>query len=527
MINKHDFFLAKKRSTGIGTNLYLLGTSEDGPYMEPMLIASKTEATKVFGSADKGNLVKAFNEAYDRNKEISIFLVRITGKSATFELPGINYDTMEYETMLNFSSLYAGEKYNSVILSSGFHEELDCPVLNFDTPQGIFSYALTSYITLGELARLVNTDCRSGKHTVMITTKHPDVMAYEVIPYLYDEVQLEGGSDGIFDTRDEMYMACDIAYSILLGRPVDVIVPLEMYVDDVHPAYLYGESMYGSSFYAATRDYLQLVDTYNNDRVVSYHEQLIDFCREQTQLGFMSHGVIGFRPLVRVPVNVMNDNSYIMRILEATAFRDRYGFLEHINGYWVDKGFYVSVVASELVFHKDTPEEYFANGAVRYASMITGYYDGTSNMSIGEDVSLRYELSDATRADMSKIGIVSFRDSVRLGLVVQSGVTPALPETDYHTFANVRMVQLTIAYMNNAVQLVYEGEFNPEMRRTTLEELVRQRLEILADMQVLEDYNYSIQFLSDDSSGEILLTLKSKSTVEGIEITSAISNTGV
>lgn len=527
MINKHDFFLEKKRSTGIGTNLYLLGTSEDGPYMEPMLIASKTEALSIFGSADKGNLVKAFNEAYDRNKEISIFLVRITGKSATLELPGIYHDTIDEEPIIKFTSMYAGEKYNKITLSTGFNDGLDCPVFNINTPEGIFSYALTSYITLGELARLVNIDCRAGKHTVMITTNYPDIPAHEVLITFYEEEALSGGEDGIFDTKDEMYMACDIAYSILLGRPVDVIVPIELYVDDVHPAYLYGESMYGSAYYAATRDYLRLVDTYKDNHVVSYHEQLIDFCREQTQLGFMSHGVIGFKPLARVPINVVNDNSYIMRILEATAFRDRYGFLEHVNGYWVDKGLYVSVIASELVFHKDTPEEYFANGAVRYASMITGYYDGTSNMSIGEDVSLRYELSDATRADLSKIGIVSFRDSVRLGLVVQSGVTPALPETDYHTFANVRMVQLTIAYMNNAVQLVYEGEYNPEMRRTTLEELVRQRLEILAERQVVQDYNYQIQFLSDDSAGEILLTLRSKNTVEGIEITSAISNTGV
>lgn len=523
MSSKYDFKLPRIRSEGIGTNLYLLGTSVDGPYMEPTYIRSKEEARRIFGDDAKGTLVKAFDEAYDRNREISIHLMRITGNFATLDLMGLDSNTMDYTTLVRFTSIYAGEEYNSTSLSFSLHEDDEIPVLTMNTPQGIFSYHLPEYITVGEVSRLINEQCRAKKHSIMVSTEYLDLPFSKLFPSLEDEVFLEGGEDGLDVSRDGMYMACDIAYTLLLGQPVDIVVPVDMYVDDIHPSYLYGDAMYGSSFYSATRDYLQLLDTHNNNRVVSYHEQLIDFCREQTQLGYMSHGVIGLRPLATVPSDVIHDDSYIMRIVEATAFRDRYGFLEFINGNWIDKGFYISVVSSELVYNEGTPQEYFASGAVRYASMVTGYYNGTTNMNIGDDISLRYELSDSTRSDLSKIGIVTFRDSVRLGLVVQSGVTPSLAETDYHNFANVRMIQMTIAYMNEAIQIVYDNDHDIEVRRRMLEELIRSRLLTLREVGIFEDYAYEIQWLTDDSEGEILLTLQSKYTVEGIQIGSTIS----
>lgn len=524
MTSKYDFKQQRIRSQGIGTNIYLLGTSVDGPYMEPVYIRSKEEARKIFGDHNKGTLVKAFDEAYDRNREISIHLMRITGESASIQVEGPDVDDTSYNTFMTLTSTRAGELYNSVLLSLEFNEALELPALTMSTPQGIFSYVLPEYITVGELSRLISQDCRANKHTIMVSTGKPDELVLDIFPFFVQtDIYLTGGSDGLDATRDQLYIACSMAYNLLLGQPVDVIVPVDMYIDDIHPSYLYGTSMYGSAFYSSTRDYLQLLDTHNDNRVVSYHEQLIDFCREQTSLGYMSHGVMGFRPLSEIPRNVMNDNSYIMRIMEASSFRDRYGFLEFINNNWIDKGFYISVVSSELVYNEGTPQEYFASGAVRYASLITGYYDGTTNMSIGDDVSLRYELSDATRSDLSKVGIVTFRDSVRLGLVVQSGVTPSLPETDYHNFANVRMVQMTVAYMNEAIQIVYDNDYNTDVRRRMLEELVQSRLLTLKQMDVLENYSYEIQFLMDDSEGEILLTLQTKYTVEGIQIGSTIS----
>lgn len=515
MTIKYDFLYSYSKPEGIGSNIYLLGTSEDGPLYEPVLVKNKEQARKIFGDENKGTLVKAFDQAYDSGKDISIFLMRITGKSATFELVDIHPESGELESILHIRSIFAGEKYNNIHFMIDVDEETDSVFFEIHTKDGIHLYELEEGMTLDSLLRGVNDDCRNGKHPVIMSSDYPDIPLYQILHRLHG-IYLQGGEDGINATRDDLYINAEVAYEILLGRPIDIIVPVDMYVDDVNPAYLYGKAVYGSAFYASGRDYLQLVDTYNNDKVVTYHEQLIDFCRQQVSLGYMTHGVIGFRPLPMIPRNIESNDSYILRIIETTAFRDRTGFVEYRNGYWVDKGFYISVVCSELIFNKGTPNEYYANGAVRYGALLAGQFDTTTNMPIGNDVELRYELSESTRGDLSHLGIVSFRNSIRSGLVVHSGVTAAIAQNDYHSIANTRMTQLTIAYMNEAVQLVYESDFVAEIRRMFLEELIKERLSLLHEAGVILKYNYDIRFLSDDSLGEIILQLQTKYTIDGI-----------
>lgn len=518
---KHDFRLPKHLPTGIGNRLFLLGTSEDGPYMEPVLIRSRYEVEKIYGSGDKGTLVKAFNEAYDRNEDISIYLMRITGKSATFDIEGFETDPFDPKHLVSFRSIYAGSKYNDVAFQVTYDENREIHIFLLTLADGErISYEMPTYMTIGGFTKVLNDDCRLGRHTIMASTDHPET-PFSALQFFLDlEVHLQDGDDEINATRDELYLACDLAYQILQGRPVDIVVPVGMYVDDVHPAYLYGSAVYGSSFYSSSSDYLSLVDTLNNNKVVSYHEQLIEFCREQMRLGYMTHGIIGMRPFVSVPLNVENDDLYISRLAQSTAFKDRHGFLEYRNGQWYDKGYFVTVVTMELVFANG---DYYNNGAVRYAAMLTGHYDSTTNMKVGDDVSLRYELSDKAMAALSRLGVVSFRNSVRHGIVVHSGVTASSPDTELHNVANVRMIQITLAYMNEAVDIVYDEYPDHDMRRNFLEQLVKDRLNDLYEAGVIEAYDYAIQFRSDGIKGEILLTLQSKHTVEAIQTSAEIS----
>lgn len=518
---RHDFKLPKHLPTGIGNRLFLLGTSEDGPYMEPVLVRSKFEAESIYGSKDKGTLVKAFNEAYDRNEDISIYLMRITGKSATLDIEGFVTDPLDPKHVISFRSVHAGAKYNDVSMQVVYDEDKDAHIFYLTLPnrEQIF-YEMPTYMTVGAFTKTLNEDCRAGKHTIMASTDYPQTPFAALQFFLPSETRLIEGDDGLTATKDELYLACDLAYQILQGRAVDIIVPVGMYVDDVHPAYLYGSAIYGSAFYSSTSDYLSLVDTMNNNKVVSFHEQLIEFCREQMRLGYMTHGVMGMRSLPSIPFNVENDDLYISRLAQSTAFKDRHGFLEYQNGRWYDKGYFVSVVTMDLWFEGHT---YYGNAAVRYAAMLTGHYDSTTNMKLGDDVSLRYELSPKTMAGLSRLGVVSFRNSVRHGIVVHSGVTAASPQTELHNVANVRMVQITLAYMNEAVDLVYDAYPNHDMRRNFLEQLVKTRLGELYDAGVLEAYDYAIQMRNDGVKGEILLTLQGKHTVEAIQTSAEIS----
>jgi hypothetical protein len=571
---KTDYRLPRDLPIGIGNRLYLLGTSEDGPYMEPTFVRHKAHARSLFGDENKGTLVKAFDEAYDRNEDISIYLMRITGKSATLDIEGIvSEDPKHPQYCLRLYTIHAGQKYNqySAYIEEDVDRQMRVFYLNTSTEQIV--YELPLYITIGAFVKGINEDCRMGRHNVMATTDYPqmdfgpiitwlsldnELTLINVIDYsdgivhqtpeddgsLYvpseddgteeqvvyeDELErikpfnFYGGEDGLDATRDDLYIACNLAYKLLEGKSVDIIVPVGMYVDDVHPAFLYGKGIYGTSYYSSTSDYLQLIDTMNNNQVVSYHEQLIEFCREQMRLGFMTHGVIGMRPYTVVPESIERDNSYIARLAASTAFRDRHGFLEYKNGSWYDKGYFVSVVPMELIFRKDGTDRYFANGAVRYAAILTGHFNATTNVELGNDVELRYELPDGVVSQLSDLGLVAFRYSVRKGNVVASGVTASSPDTELHNVANVRMVQIVISYMNDAINDVYESEYDEGMRRNFLEQQVKDRLDLLTEHGIILTYDYAIQYRNDGVKGEILLTLESKHTIEAIQVSSEVS----
>ena len=523
---RHDFLLPKELPTGIGNRLYLLGTSEDGPYMEPMFIQTKSQARKVFGDENKGTLVKAFDEAYDRKEDISIYLMRITGNFATLEVEGFPTDPLDRKHLFFLHSIYAGEKYNKLSVKMTADEKREMYIFNLSTLEQQFIYETPYDTTVGTFVKGINEDCRMGRHKIMASTDYPEADIGFLAGMLLEDTEVrsfDDGDDGLHPTRNDLYLACDLAYQILQGRQVDIIVPVGMYVDDVHPAYLYGKAIYGSSYYSSSSDYLQLRDTQNDNKVVSFHEQLIEFCREQMRLGYMTHGVLGMRPIKNFPVNVINDNSYISRLAQSSAFKDRHGFTDNKGGQLYDKGYFVSVVPQELIYHKGKPEEYIANGAVRYAAILTGHFDTTTNAQLGDDVELLYELSSYTMQELARIGVVTFRNSVRRGNVVASGVTAGSPESELHSVANLRMVQITIAYMNQAVELIYEGEFDAGMRRNYLEELVKKRLDHLQKEGVLLRYDYTIQFRNDGIKGEILLSLEGKYTIEGIQTSAEIS----
>lgn len=521
---KYDFIPPEIQTVGIGKTLYLLGTSEDGPIYQPVRIKNKIHAAQIFGDRNVGTLIKAFEQAYDIDSTISIFLMRISGKSATLKVEGFHDDRIA--DILALRSLYGGAKYNSVVVTPEYRASSGEYLLKLSTPSGIIVYNMDNFSTMEHLVQQINRDCRSGVHRIQASTSFPQIPVFRLWGHLGGSRNLADGEDGVDISKDDLYIAVDTAYNLLLGTPIDIIVPCGMYFDDVHPTAMYGQATYGSGMYANSRDYLTLVDTYQDNKVVSYHEQLIDFCREQLKLGYMSHGVIGIRPIDVVPDNIETDNLYILNLVQATAFRDRTGLAEFKNGQWVDKGFYVSVFCSEVVVNPDTQQEYFDSGAVTYASLLTGHFDSTTNLKVPGNFRLRYELSEDELGQLSILGVSAYRDSVRHGLVVNNGVTAAYSDNELHDVANVRMIQITLSYINDAVSSVYDSEIDPGIRRQFLEDLIKDRLADLKTLGVLTGYDYSIDLTKNQGSGVLSLSLQTKYTVDGINTAAQISNTG-
>lgn len=522
MTISYDFQRGKSTSSEFGQNLFLIGTSNRGPYMEPTLVTSPEQAEKVFGSFHKGNLVKAFNQAYDEDRDIPIYLMRIGCTPSTLNL--YPYGLTE-QSVIQFE---VSDVVDDFTYSIEFKlAELDEGVIKkyaiLKTSSGYIYYEIHEQMTANELSRLVNRDYRDNIHGIKCSAIDPNCM----VNYLYEEYENQilsfvPGNDGIDINKNYTYLELEMAYEILQSRNVDVIVPVDCFIDDIHPAFLYaGDSYYGTAVYDRRKDYLSLLDSANNDTPVTFHEQLIEFCRRQTLLGYMSLGVMGFRPLAQVPETIAYDNSYITRILDMTAFRRQTGFIDFVNGRYYDKGFYIMPVGSELVFDHNGIQ-YHDNGYIRYAALTASTKETTTNMMVGDDVELRYELSNQTRSDLSRLGIVTFRKSVRKGIVVQSGVTAASEQTDYHTLANVRMVQLVITTVNDVIEYIRTQDYVGEILRNYVETSVAHALSLLKERGVITEYGIRVNWLSDDSEGEIVIALKSKYMTESIQISSQL-----
>lgn len=524
MTISYDFQRGQTASSEFGQNLFLIGTSNKGPYMEPTLITSPEKAESIFGSFYSGNLVKAFNEAYDEKRDIPIYLMRIGCTPSTLKLYA--YGEGERETM----SLEVVDVVDDFVYSLDFRlASIDDGEIKkyaiLKTYSGYIYYEITAQMTVNDLSRLINRDYRDNVHGIKCSAIDPNCM----VNYLYEEYEEQllsfvPGNDGTEISKNYTYLELEMAYEILQSRNVDVIVPVDCFIDDIHPAFLYaGDSYYGDAVYDRRRDYLSLLDSANNNAPVTFHEQLIEFCRRQTLLGYMSLGVMGFRPLAEIPDTIAYDNSYITRILDMTAFRKQTGFIDYVNGRYYDKGFYIMPVGSELNF-KYNGVDFYDSGYIRYAALAASTKETTTNMMVGNDVELRYDLSNQTRSDLSRLGIVTFRKSVRKGIVVQSGVTAASDQTDYHTLANVRMVQLVITTMNDVIDYVRSQEYVGEILRNYVESSLAEALSLLRERGVVNDYGLKINWLSDGSEGEIVIAIKSKYMTESIQINSQLGN---
>jgi hypothetical protein len=501
-----------------GKTILLLGTAKDGPVNVPVNVTDLANFAKIFGDSKQGTLGRAFEQVYNTNQNLAIYVMRITGSQASTQILGV-LQSGKPTCLLKVTSRYGGSQYNNLyvtIENNAFRlrqRDDDGNTIN------LWEYTLDNYDYIGDLVRVLNKDAQDNTIPVYLSTD----FVYEPISTLVTwmnniENRLFGGDDGIDIKKDDLYIALESAYEMLQGLYIDVIVPVGAFLDDAHPVAFYGQGIYGTSYYAADRDYLSLIDTENNNHVVTFHEQLINFCRKQESFGVFTHGVIGLNPVEDPSFVTDHPFSYIIRLLQATAFKDRYGFAEFNQGNWIDHGHYVSVVAGEFVWNKGTEEEYFDNGYLVYAAMIASLFgkNTTTNQPVPAPVDLRYEFLTEELTEMANMGVVSFRRSVKRGIVVANGVTAALPDSDLHYIANVRMIQLTMAMVDQVIEPYIGANMVPVIANKEIEKAVDTVLQYLQEQGILIAYDYSVTFDRNARSCQINLSLMPRYAFEFI-----------
>lgn len=535
---RHDLYQFPKATNAQGRNLYLLGLSIDGPVNTPIPISSLEDAEAIFGSADFGDLVRAYTHAA-LTPDVMIFLVRITGEYARATITG----TVDEEPIdaLQIRSVAAGDVYNDIriyidtVPRAGIQEA----ALIFEIPIGAMesrAYILSDYETIDELVRQINRDTYGKKNLVHASSQNltasPDCLLS-----LDEPVSLSGGhngltvADGPIDIplpKDDLYIALDTAYGLLSGQEIDVICPVSARFDDSHPSYFYGSTEYGNAFYTSNDDYLGLLDTQNEDRMVTFHGQLINFCIGQIKNGFMTHGVLGMREIKDLTDLTKHSYSYVAAVAQATAMRDRYDLLMYENGQWSDQGYHITIFAHDFVYNAETVYEHFANGAPLYASMVAsmGTNETLTNKALPETVTLRYELADDELPDLSRLGITAARNSIKRGPVIAAAVTASMYDSQMHSIANVRMVQETIEAVNTSVDDMIGEAFTPIITQRELERRINEVLSQLVTRNVLRNYRVSIDYNKAENRGYISLELLTKYAVEYISTSTSITFSG-
>lgn len=505
-----------------GRTVYLLGTAGKGPIREPVVIQQASQAWETFGT--EGTLARAAADIIAMNPGAAVHCFRLSGSYGICELmvPMERSDGTTVPTPgLTLRTVAGSDQDNQAGVRILDYDEGRSVLVMLDQEGRIQrTYWLHDYAFMGDLVRAINLDAEAGLSPCVAATSVPLVEPVKLRECASGEVvYFTGASSEVDLTKDDLFLALEQAYDLLLGQPMDVIVPLGVYLDDAYPVAYYGSAEYAQSTYGSSEDRLTLWDT-EKDQPATFHSQLVEFCRKQMNLGQMTHGVIGTRPLID-PAILQDPDNYVVRLVKETALGNRIGLVEGEGEQVVDYGGFISIVVGDLLYQAGTYNEHWDTGALAYAAMLTALDASytTTNKPVPGNPPQRVAFETQTLKDLAFLGVVAFRFSVKQQtLVVHNGVTAALPDSDLHQIANVRMMQLTLAVLNDYLQ---------ELKGRSMDELIlsqevpRRLTEILDSLKtvgVLTDYRFTYNFLRAARMLVVQLSFRTRNMVNEISV---------
>ncbi len=285
-----------------GKDIYILGSAEFGPTNEPMLVKSTVGLHNKFGF--HGSLIDAWHAIKYVSRDNNIYCVKTTGRHAQ---AFINVNTINngvFENGMQFYSSQSNELFNDVRII------IDISYIKFEFPSELgiapISYKYKDYPTVGRLVHAINSDTRAGRSFIYAyfdvepSTPTQDAFYAANFPNVF---YMYGGECGINYSKNMLYNCLSYTYYVLESHPIDVVVPVDAFLDDVHPYDpLEGNSptgdnpdieycKYGMTYYHIDRDYLT---EDGKGKQQSFLNQLINFCIRQMNFGIITTGVMGF-----------------------------------------------------------------------------------------------------------------------------------------------------------------------------------------------------------------------------------------
>lgn len=497
-----------------GKRIYLLGSAEFGPVNEPIKIKSSVGLYNKFGKS--GTLINAFHAVKYTTKNNEVYLVKTTGEHAYCYI-NTNTEAGIINNSFILMSSEANELFNEIQVVIDTDSISIIYPNDINLPESVLTYYFTDYPNIDMLANAINLDTKRKKsyilanYTVDSSTRTNNAF-YCCNP---DIIYFYGGQCGLNYNKNMLYTALTKTYDLLESEPIDIIIPVDAFIDDIYPDDSEdNEYQYGMKYYESTKDYLTK-NTLGKQR--SFVDQLINFCVKQLNFGLITTGILGFNPIHDITAHYLYESDPIIQKLVACF---KYNLSLCLNK---DFAFLISAVAGDIAYNHGTiiDNGYLAYGAFNASIQLN---IGNTNYEVSPNIDLYNEFSEEALAYLSQNGIVAYRFSpLYNNVVVYNGITPVSREdSTLQLYCNVRMIQLCIAYLNQLFQYYIGENFVKLMENNTINKNVNSLLSALVSKNVITQYDFSLDPDYQNGHLTINLDLLTNYMTEAIKIRSVV-----
>lgn len=496
-----------------GKRIYLLGSAEFGPTNEPIMVKSTVGLYNKFGK--HGTLIDAFHALKYTSKTNTVYLVKTTGEHATAYLNVNIQDGEIIEDGFTLVSSQSNELFNDI----EFIVDISGITIIFPSELSINKkvYKYEDYPTIDKLASAINKDTKQKKSYVYAyysvdpatPTKHAFFVCNSTHVYMY------GGQCGLNYSKNLLYNCLNNTYDILESHDIDIVIPVDAFMDDIYPDDSEGtQYQYNMKYYQSTKDYL--TEDFTGKRL-SFMDQLLQFCLRQLNFGVVTTGIIGYNPSYKYWSKYLSESDDIAQMYKA-CFEYNLACCE--NPFY---SFLVSVVAGDIRYNRGTITD---NGYLAYAALCsdTIVTSGTTNIPISKSVSLHHEFSEEILKDLADTGIVTFRQSPLYNTpVIYDGITASPQDKNLKLYCNVRMIQMCISYINRLFQYYIGHNIVELIEQDIITDDLNSILSALYNRNIITSYSFNI--VPNYAKGEIkvYLSLMTCYMVKAVQLCSVIN----
>jgi hypothetical protein len=445
---------------GFDNAVIIIGLADKGPTMVPVYLSNSEYVEDIFGETSQ--LANACLEAFYAGAE-HIIAFRINGIYPTLTLTDTNDNPL-----IKLYAIHAGSGYNMMKVVIAPYVD-DTKVLEFYGINDEFQmrYTLSENTTAGSLSDAINHDSRLGKVQVIAEPLDDFAVCNTLRSTGNEGVLFDNGIDEDYVFGAKLYERLEAIYSMLDVINFDILIPLPvMYTD-----------------YAMVN-----IETATEPKNRSFYNQLAEFCERKSLSGYPVMAIASADEFI--PSDHVDLSGYITALEEKLKNFDlKLNRSQHVVllRAWIS-----------TPFPNKSGGRYISNGACALGGLLNalGCHLSPANKSIWslfgiyQDSTMKYEFSPSETERLSELGICTFRNSIRRGVVISNAITSAPTNSSCMTIRNSRLA----SYINKTLTVALENYIgNSSINQySAVDKVISSTLEDIKSNQMIVDYKYTV-----------------------------------